>query len=140
MKTISKYILYTLALILASTLWSCGGSDDDSRDLIFETQEIQIDAAESSMILTVDKLISAIKEVQNSADWLTFELQSYSSGAPQVKVSWKENNEPNSRKATVFIKTNEGDQITLTVIQKVKTEMDDKHETPTDGPAYSPKR
>ena len=140
MKTIGKYIPGAMLILAFIAVLTVGCGDKFMRERIVSSQEITVGAAESSMILTVDTLVSAIAEVVNTSVWLTFEIQPYTEGAPQVKLSWTENNKPHKRKTTALLTTIEDDQITLTVIQDLKTEMDDIHGTTTDKPAYSPVR
>ena len=129
-------VLFSLFTLMA--VYSCGNKDKGTREKIIASQEIEIDCVDTIILLQIDKLISAITEVQNTADWLDVVILSYETGAPQVKVVCSANNDDNKRVAVVIVKTKEGDEITLTITQKVNTNFDEVHNTQTDKPALAP--
>lgn len=123
------------SIIVLVVLLSCNAKVEET-DVIEATQEIRLEASALTVQISIYELDKAITEIQNTADWLTVVQDLYSSGTPQVKVSCTENNEPSERVAIVVVKTKAGDKVTLTVIQKAKTEIEDIHNTPSDQPPF----
>ena len=144
MKTVYKHIISVISIVGLLIVSSCGdenNKNDDgpnSREKIISTQELSLDALGSTEVFIIDKLISAITDIDNTADWITITIPSYSSGAPKIEITWKNNDTADKRVATVLLKTAESDQITLTINQDVKSSIDDIHNTQTDQPALSP--
>ncbi len=109
-------------------------------------QSIEIPAAEGSQTYTVSDLKKNISgEISNTGSaWLTVEKQNYSSGSPQVKLSYKANT-GGERSAVVIFRDEDNNQVNLTVKQLKpeekpepdKTGIDDPHDTQSDQPAYS---
>ena len=145
MKTIK--ILATICAA-AMLLTACGGGDSDgsssSSDPINSdptsgktyTAELTLPAQASEQTVTLDKLSSAVSTLQCSESWLTVEKEVYISGTPKVKLRWTENTTDNPRKCVVTVTTTTGDQLIISVTQKVKNaDTDSSHDTKTDQPA-----
>ncbi len=136
MKRLNQCILLVSVTLFTMLLTSCGKNE---REKIITTQEIQLGAADTIFVLQIGELMSAITEVTNDADWLMLEIMTYTSDAPaQLKVTCLANNTPNERSAIVFVRTKEGDEVTLKVIQNVNSSFDTVHDINTDQPSLAP--
>ena len=137
MKPRIEYILIVLITVLMA-LTSCG--KNETREKIYATQEILLNATDTTLVINIDKLYSPITEIQNSAEWLEIEILTYTTGSPQLKVTCLENNLPNKRIISILIKNKEGDEITLIITQNVKSALEDLHNNISDQPALAHKR
>ena len=141
MNRIIKIAASKVSVVVMMFLCPCGAKvEKEDMGIIEAEQEVTLEASAFSMQLSIYELSRAITEIQNTSDWLTIVQEVYVSGTPVIKISCTENNEPSKRVAIVTIKTREGDKVTLTVIQKMKTEIDDSHNTASDKPPYAPVR
>lgn len=127
-------------------LAACGGGSDggssNSDPINIEptgktySAELELPAEASAQTVNLDKLSSAISTIQCSESWLTVEKQAYTSGTPQVKMSWTENTTDNERKCIVTVTTTTSDKLTISVTQKAKAvDTGESHDTVTDQPA-----
>lgn len=141
MKTIK--ILASLCLA-TMVLAACGGGDGGSNsdpiniDPTGKTYsaELELPAEASAQTVTLNQLSSSVTNVQSSESWLTVTTQTYTSGAPQIKVRWTENTTDNERKCIVTVTTTTSDKLTIAVTQKAKTvDTGESHNNVTDQPA-----
>lgn len=152
MKTI-KFLSITFTVCLA--LLACGGDDDDPYNPTPQppkpetpkgkhlTQTCDMPADASETIVSLNGLSSEVTRKSGSASWLATELETYTSGTPKVKVTCSQNLNVESRQQDVtFIATN--DTLVLTVRQAAYngggTDVNNPSDTPTDQPAYAPRR
>lgn len=146
-----KTIKFLVGLCVATfVLAACGGGGDggnggsSSSDPInveptgkTYSAELELPAEASAQTVNLDKLSSAISAIQCSESWLTVEKQAYTSGTPQVKVSWTENTTDNERKCNVTVTTLTSDKLIIAVTQKAKeVDTGESHDTVTDQPAF----
>jgi len=148
MKT-SKFLLLILAATL--TLVACGGGEDEPEPTPvnpptpqeepgkYLTQICTMPADASETIVTLNGLTTAISRTSGSASWLNITKQTYTNGAPAVKVECAQNLDVDPREqAVMFIATK--DTLVLTVHQESYsgggTDVNNPYDTPTDQPAY----
>lgn len=143
MKTIKILASLCFATIV---LAACGGGSDggsSSSDPInieptgkTYTAELELPAEASEQAVTLNQLSSSVTNVQSSESWLTVTTQTYTSGAPQIKVRWTENTTDSERKSIVTVTTTTNDKLTISVTQKAKAvDTGESHDTVTDKPA-----
>ncbi len=142
MKTIKILASLCVATIV---LAACGGGDGggSSSDPInidptgkTYTAELELPAEASAQTVNLDKLTSAISTIQCSESWLTVTQQAYTSGSPQVNLSWTENTTDNERKCIVTVTTSTSEKLIISVTQKAKAvDTGESHDTVTDQPA-----
>ena len=144
-----RIIVFALFSVLA--LSACGGGDDDKGggtplDPITPEgktyrQNVTLDALGTQQTVTLSDLKSKIDNVQNSTNWLTVLISTYSSGSPKIELRATENISTQQRNVNVTITAVSGDRVILTVTQQgaeeQKAGIDDSHDVPTDKPAYS---
>ena len=153
-----KYLALAFATAMASLLLACGGGDDDGGDPYtppvtptpnptvkgkFLTKTLDMPAEASEDVVALNGLSAAISRTVGSASWLTVTPLSYASGAPQIKVAVTANLQTDMRQQDVtFYAAN--DTLQLTVRQSGAkaggTDVTDPNDTPTDQPAYAPRR
>ena len=107
------------------------------------TQTCDMPADASETIVSLNGLSSEVTRKSGSASWLATEMETYTSGTPKVKVTCSQNLNVESRQQDVtFIATN--DTLVLTVRQAAYngggTDVNNPSDTPTDQPAYAPRR
>ena len=144
MHKILSFMLGIAVMFCITAYTSCGGSDDD--DVSF-SQSVTIPAESTSVLVTLDKLSSAVESFTVKDNWLTVTLTPYTTGAPIVKLNATNNPNTEERKTKVSFVTKSQVRLELTVIQKGKpavapegNTIEDTHNTETDQPAYAPKR
>lgn len=155
-----KYLALALMTAMASLLFSCGGGDDDggggdpytppvtptpnpTAKGKFLTKTLDMPAEASEDVVALTGLSAAISRTAGSVSWLTITPLSYVSGAPQIKVTVTANLQTEIRHQDVtFYAAN--DTLLLTVRQNGAkaggTDVTDPNDTPTDQPAYAPRR
>lgn len=157
-----KFKLYLLALVGCMLLIACGS--DDPEEIIpggtgkeyTETYDIPTDGCNATYVLK--KLNARITSVSATTDWLTVSTQSYSSGSPSIKIIAEANTSKNVRKYEVIIKSENGDKLTLTLVQAgtsdggngsggdngendtTSSDIDDIHNGTSSNPAYAKKK
>ncbi len=145
MKSIKSMLLIIAATSTLSSCWLFPDHDPDPVEAAIFNQSIEIPATEGSQTYTVSDLKKNISgEISNTGStWLTVEKLPYSSGSPQVKLSYKANT-GGERSAVVIFRDDDNNQVNLTVEQPeaeepepVKTGIEDPHNTQSDQPAYS---
>ncbi len=143
-----KIIVFALFAVLA--LSACGGDDDkvggtptnpvNNEGKTYQ-QSATLDAQGTQQTVTLTNLKSKIDDVQNSSNWLTVLISTYSSGSPKIELRATENTSTQQRSVNVTITAVNGDKVILTVTQQgaeeQKTGIDDSHDITTDKPAYS---
>ena len=107
-------------------------------------QTCDLPAAATEQVVTLNGLTSGVSRQVGTVGWLSTELLPYTSGTPQVLLKASENLEMQARQHQVqFIA--QRDTVTLTVRQAAYsanggTDTGHPLDTPTDQPAYSPRR
>ena len=109
--------ILSLIFVAGMTLFSCGGSDDPDDPFTptptpnpptpttqgkFLTMKHELPAKASEEILTLSGLSSSISEMAGadySSSWLTITKETYTSGAPKVKLKATENLQTTKRSA-----------------------------------------
>ena len=157
-----KFKLYLLALVGCLLFTACGS--DDPEEILpggtakeyTETYDIPADGCNATYILK--KLNTRITSVSATTDWLAISTQSYSSGSPSIKIIAEANTSKNVRKYAVIIKSENGDKLTLTLVQAgtsdggngsggdngendtTSSDIDDIHNGTSSNPAYAKKK
>lgn len=149
MKTM-KYIFLT---IMALTMISCGGGDEPEPTPTpptptekgkFLTQTCNMPAKASETVVALQGLTKAIDRFSPPDSWLTIIRQAYTSGTLSVQLIASENLQFEARQQDITFYAGR-DTLVLTVCQVAYddtsgAEMDNTHDTPTNQPAYSPRR
>lgn len=143
MKQIKVLLMIAVSIL---SLMSCGSDDDPvmpdtppahipqtyQQDFSFNSWEA------GSQSVTLSNLSTAVDKLEGNADWLTAEKESYTSGAPKVKLTATANNDTKERSTTITITANNGDKVLLTVKQPGRSYgIDDPHNKQSDQDAYS---
>lgn len=134
-----KIRVWATCLVAIMVLTSCGGGEGGTAEPSGNTYsaELELPARASEQIVTLDKLSSNISNIQSSDSWLTVEQQSYTSGAPKVKMRWTENTTMTARKCIITVTASTNDRLIINITQKGKVvDTDGSHDTKTDQPAY----
>lgn len=148
-KSMKNIKLYILTCLTVFTLMACGGSDNSDESVVdpptpegrFYQQSVTLPSENADTTITLNNLSTSISSINGGADWLTALKQSYSSGAPSVRLKATDNESESERKCSLTITAQNGDQVVLAVIQQgvgqLPTGIDDSHNVITDQPAYS---
>jgi hypothetical protein len=146
-----KYL--ALALVGSMFVLSCGGGGGDDEPEPTpkppttntsgkkSTQSCEMPALASETTVMLSGLSSAISSSSGSASWVTVSRETYTSGAPTVKVTTIDNLKDESRQQEfTFIAAR--DTVVLTVRQKALTGSDggsvnNSTNVPSDQPAFS---
>ena len=151
-----KTMKYILMAITALTLISCGGGDEPEPDPKptptptptekgkFLTQTCNMPAKASETVVALQGLTKAIDRFSPPDSWLTIIRQAYTSGTPSVQLTASENLQFEARQQDITFYAGR-DTLVLTVRQVAYddtsgAEVDNTHDTPTNQPAYSPRR
>jgi hypothetical protein len=151
-----KTMKYFLMAFTALTLISCGGGDEPEPDPKptptptptekgkFLTQTCNMPAEASETVVSLYGLTTAIDRYSQPDKWLTVIRQAYTSGTPSVQLTATENMASEARQQDVTFYAGR-DTLVLTVRQAVYNassgaDMDNTHDTPTDQPAYIPRK
>ena len=140
MKTL-KTIIFAASVVLAMV--ACGGStENDEPEYVSQTyrQTIMLSAAKTDTVVILNDLKTAVSEIENSETWLMVTKQSYTSGAPSVRLTATANEDNSQRSCVVTIIAASTDKLLLTVTQEKETMLtgiDDQHDIVTDQPAHS---
>lgn len=144
------------ALLFILLLAACGGGGGDEPEPTptptptpgttgkHLQQTCDLPAAAAEQVVTLNGLTSGVSRQVGTVGWLSTELLPYTSGTPQVLLKASENLEMQARQHQVqFIA--QRDTVTLTVRQAAYsanggTDTGHPQDTPTDQPAYSPRR
>ncbi len=145
--------IFALVLVFMSVLsmTSCGDDKKETSPLNpVETegktyqQSVTLDAEKVDQTVTLTNLKTAIKDIEYDADWLTVIKQTYTSGAPSLRLTAtdnvKDDETTSARSCTVTVTAISGDKVLLSVTQEGaerKTGIDDSHDMTTDQSAYS---
>ena len=144
-----KNFAYILASMAVFLLTACGGGSSDDGDGSTpdgqtNRQSVTLSATNADMVVTLNKLTTEIQTVTGAANWLTVIKESYTSGAPTLRLTATDNvkdgETTGNRSCNVTIIAKSGDKVILTVTQEgseSKTGIDDSHDVMTDQPAYS---
>ena len=149
-----KTMKYILMAITTLTLISCGGGDEPEPTPTptptptekgkFLTQTCNMPAEASETIVSLQGLTKAIDRFSPPDSWLTIIRQAYTSGTPSVQLTANENLQFETRQQDITFYAGR-DTLVLTVHQAAYddasgAEMDNTHDTPTNQPAYLPRR
>ena len=110
-----QFKLYLLALVGCLLFTACGG--DDIEEMIGYTETYNIPAEGCKTIYTLKKLNAEIGVISVKPDWLTVIKRNYSSGSPSILITAEANTNKNERKWTLIIHSENGEQLTLTLVQ-----------------------
>ena len=147
MKTM-KYIFLTIMVV---TMISCGGGDEPEPTPTpptekgkFLTQTCNMPAEASETVVALQGLTKAIDRFSPPDSWLTIIRQAYTSGRPSVQLTTSENLQFEARQQDITFYAGR-DTLVLTVRQVAYddasgADMDNTHETPTNQPAYMPRK
>ena len=149
-----KTMKYILMAFTALTLISCGGGDEPeptptptptpTQKGKFLTQTCSMPAGASETIVALLGLTTAVDRFSTPDSWLTVIRQAYTSGTPSVQLTATENMASEARQQDVTFYAGR-DTLVLTVRQAAYNassgaDMDNTHDTPTDQPAYRPRK
>lgn len=144
MKHIKMLLLIAMSIL---SLMSCGGNDDNpvipDTPPVYTSKTFQQSFSFSSwegdnQSVVLSNLSTAVGKIEKNAAWLTVEKESYSNGAPSVKLTVTTNDDTKERSTAVTITANNGDKVELTVKQPGRSYgIDDPHNNQSDQPAYS---
>ena len=142
MKTIN---LYALALIALFCFTNCSGGEESLKPAL--SQPVTLAAEATNILVTLDILKEPVETAIAADNWLTVSVVPYTSGSPMLRLNATVNPNNAERKTKVIVTTTSKKKYDLIVQQKAKpavtpegTTIEDKHDSQTDQPAYSPKR
>lgn len=150
-----KTMKYFLMAFAALTLISCGGGDEPEPEPTptpptptqkgkYLTQTCNMPAEASETVVSLYGLTAAIDRFTTQESWLTVIRQVYLSGTPTVELTARENTQTEPRQQDVTFYAGR-DTLVLTVRQAAYeaasgADMGNTHDTPTDQPAYMPRK
>ena len=110
----------------------------------FLTHTCNMPAKASETVVALQGLTKAIDRFSPPDSWLTVIRQAYTSGTPSVQLTASENLQFEARQQDITFYAGR-DTLVLTVRQVAYddtsgAEVDNMHDTPTNQPAYSPRR
>lgn len=152
-----RFSIVFVAVAVVLCMAACGGGDSNGggdEGVKTYTQEVKMSWQQENknVTMTTGWKTSDISEMTGAASWLSVSI--YDPLQLTLKTT-DDNEEKNDRSCTVTIIHRNGDKLLLHVVQEgkpdsqndpsneqdePKTGIDDIHDTPSDQPAYSPRR